>query len=313
MINISENFHYPILFIIFNKVESTQKVFNEIRKQQPQFFFIVSDGHRSNKNGEKEKVEYIRNWVLEHIDWDCDVKILFREQNVGCGRGPSEAITWFFEHVEEGIILEDDCLPNDTFFKFCSELLEKYRDNLKISAISGNNFQLKQPMEISDDYYYSIFPSSWGWATWKRSWDGFQLHITGWKDIEKKQILDFVFKENKYKLWWKQELYKIEKNPPQDMWDCQFHLHSMKRRQYAIIPKVNLVSNIGFGEDSTHFNSADNYLLNRPTYQLNFPLKHPFQIKRNYKADIFIQNIIFGKIEVESYFNRIKRFIKRLI
>ncbi|RDB04340.1 nucleotide-diphospho-sugar transferase [Runella aurantiaca] len=307
------SFSTPILFIIFNKIEETKKVFEVIRQQRPAQLFIAADGPRPTKEGEKEKCDYIKNWVVNNIDWPCVIKTLFREQNVGCGKGPSEAVTWFFEHVQEGIILEDDCLPNDTFFGFCADLLDKYRDDEQVSIVSGNNFQLQQPMPLTADYYFSVFPSSNGWATWRRSWQGFDYHITYWEKLDKKDFIKFLFEDKEHQQWWKQQFDWIHRQKPDDMWDFQFHFLCMSRRQLAVMPKANLVKNIGYGPDATHSQDPDNYFANMPTYELNFPLTHPERIERNYEADVFIQDMLFGREEVVSNFKKMKRLIKRLI
>jgi len=303
----------PVLFIIFNKQEETKRVFDAIRLQQPEQFFIAADGPRADKPGEVDKCKAVRKMVLEKIDWDCEVKTLFREENVGCGRGPSEAIAWFFEHVDEGIILEDDCLPNDSFFKFCAENLERYRNRPEISIVSGNNFQQVQPMTMDSDYYFSVFPSSNGWATWRRTWNKYDYFIRSWNTINQKDFLRFLFEERKYHLWWKRQFDWIYKEQPHDMWDFQFHFHCMARKQLAIIPKANLVTNIGYGPDATHSANPDSYFANVPTYELNFPLKHPERIERNYEADVFIQQMLFGEVEIVSSFRKLKRLVKRII
>ena len=302
-----------VLFIIFNKREETKRVFNVIRKQQPRRLFIAADGPRYGKEGEAEKCQYIREWVLNNIDWECELNTLFRDQNIGCGRGPSEAISWFFNHVDEGIILEDDCLPNETFFNFSADLLKKYRDNATISIISGNNFQLVQPMSLGVDYYFSLFPSTNGWAAWKRSWNDYEYHITSWPRLNKKKFLNSLFKEKKYQLWWKKLFDWAYEQSPDDTWDIQFHYHCMKRKQYAIIPAANLVSNIGYGPDATHSKDPNDYFANVPTYEIEFPLKHPDKIYRNYKADEFIQKKLFGEVVVDTNFKKIKRIIKKII
>jgi hypothetical protein len=300
-----------VLFIIFNKKEETKKVFQTIRNYQPTQLFIAADGPRENIAGEKEKCEYIKNWLWDQIDWECDIKTLFRTQNVGCGRGPAEAITWFFEQVNEGIILEDDCLPNDTFFKFCEENLEKYREDKRISIISGNNFQPIQPMKIKEEYYFSVFPSTNGWATWKRTWEEFDFYISSCSSINKEEILNFIFKEKKYKLWWNDLFNWIYRERPMDMWDFQFHYLSMSRKQLAVIPKANLVSNIGYGPDATHSKDPNCYFANVPTHDFNFPLVHPNEIKRNYDADLFIQNNLFGEYQMVKPIKKIKRWVKK--
>ena len=303
----------PVLFIIFNKREETKRVFNIIKNQQPNQLFIAADGPRAEKEGEAETCRYVREWVLSQIDWECEVKTFFRDQNVGCGRGPSEAISWFFEHVSEGIILEDDCLPNDTFFRFSGELLERYRNNPKISIISGNNFQIVQPMPLETDYYFSLFPSSNGWATWKRSWDGFDYHISDWPRTNKRKLAEFLFREKQYSHWWIDFFDRFYTFKPNDTWDYQFHYNCMVRNQWAVIPKANLVKNIGYGPNATHSQDPNSYFANVPTYELSFPLKHPQQFVRNYEADIFIQQNLFGQVDVPSRYKKFKRIVKKMI
>lgn len=306
-------FETPILFIIYNKVEETKQVFMKIQQQKPRFLYIAADGPRVNIVGEREKCELIRKWVIDNIDWECDVRTLFRKTNIGCGRGISEAITWFFENVEEGIILEDDCLPNNSFFKFCSELLCKYRNESRIAIITGNNFQAEQPMEIEADYYFSIFPSTWGSAFWKRTWENYDLKMSDWGKLNKKRFLNSLFKEKEFKLWWMHIFDKIYSTQPTDTFAYQFHYLCMKRNQLSITPKCNLVSNIGHGNNATHTKDTNSYFANLPRFDLDFPLKHPTHIARNYNADVFVQRILFGEVEIISFYKKIKRFVKRFI
>lgn len=303
----------PILFIIFNKKEETKLVFNTIRAYQPRQLFIAADGSRNEKEGEFDTCNSVREWVLSNVDWECDVKTLFRTENIGCGRGPSEAISWFFEHVEEGIILEDDCLPNSSFFSFCEELLPKYRLDSRISILSANNFQPNQPLDLDGDYYFSIFPSTNGWATWKRTWNEYDYLISKWDNMNKKLFSSSLFHEKKYQLWWIQMYDFVYNTKPGDMWDFQFHFHCMQRNQLAIIPKANLVTNIGYGADATHSADPNDYFANFKMYDLSFPLKHPNRFIRNYEADLFIQENLFGEVEIVSPLKRFKRFLKRSI
>ena len=309
----SNRYTYPLLFIVFNKLNETKKVFDVIRLYKPKYFFIAADGARSWVEGEVENCNAVRKWVTENVDWDCEVFTLFRKENIGCGKGPSEAITWFFEHVNEGIILEDDCVPNKSFFTFCETMLEKYRNDKRVSAISGNNFLGNRTTDFEVDYFFSIFPSSWGWATWKRAWQEFDFTIESWNHINQKMLLNYIFKEQQYQLWWKKQFDFMYRQQPQDMWDFQFHYLSMKNRQLAIIPSVNLVSNIGHGEQGTHFNDPDSNIANLPTFELHFPLRHPMMFCRNYEADVHSQKLLFGQVELVSPFRKTKRFVKKLL
>lgn len=303
----------PVLFIIFNKREETKRVFNAIRNQQPKQLFIAADGPRPEKEGEAKKCCYVREWVLSNIDWECEVKTSFHDHNIGCGRAPSQAVSWFFEHVSEGIILEDDCLPGEAFFRFSEILLERYRYNPKISIISGNNFQLIQPMLLGTDYYFSLFPSTNGWAAWKRSWDDYEYHIASWLTINQKKFLNSLFREKKYQLFWKRLFDWAYEAKPDDCWDIQFHYHCMRRNQLAIIPAANLISNIGYGPDATHSKDSSSYFANVPMHDIAFPLRHPVTIQRNYVADEFIQNNLFGAVDTDTRLKKFKRLIKRII
>jgi hypothetical protein len=308
-----EQFSVPILFLVFNRPGVTARVFEAIRRQKPARLFVAADGPRQERPGEEGLCQATRDLILKGIDWDCEVKTYFRDKNAGCGRNVSEAITWFFEQVEEGIILEDDCLPNDSFFEYCRVLLEKYRYEEQISAISGNNFQDSQPMLMDSDYYFSVFPSSWGWATWRRAWQGYRLVVSEWQDGSHTDFTRRLFHEKKFQLWWKNRYLHFYNNELTYTWDFQFHFHSMRRKQLAIIPGANLISNIGHGPDATHFHDPNSRFANMPTYPLLFPLRHPRAVVRNYEADVFIQELLFGEIVEESPLKKTKRMIKKAI
>ena len=169
-------FDVPILFLVFNRPETTHQVFEAIKKQRPKYLFVAADGARTDKEGEAAKCEEVRKLILENINWACEVKTLFRNENLGCGLAVSQAITWFFEQVEEGIILEDDCLPSGSFFSFCSVLLERYRNDEKVFMIGGFSL-LPENTKSKYDYFFNTFGGIWGWATWKRSWSLYEYKI----------------------------------------------------------------------------------------------------------------------------------------
>ena len=168
-------------------------------------------------------------------------------------------------------------------------------------------------MALDSDYYFSVFPSSNGWATWKRSWDGFDYRIKSWPKTNKVQLKTQLFREKEYAQWWLNYFDWLYKNQPEDMWDFQFHYLCMVRNQLAIIPKANLVTNIGYGPDATHSQNPDSYFANVPTHELALPFRHPAGIVRNYEADLFIQRMLFGREDVDSQFKKLKRVIKQVI
>jgi len=301
----------PVLFILFNRLNTAQQVFNSIREYQPHQLYIAADGSRLGSEGEKEKCDDVREWVISHIDWECDIKTLFRSQNMGCGLGPASAITWFFEQENEGIILEDDCMPHNDFFIFCEQLLDYYRDDHRISIISGCNFDLKKEFSTTDSYYFSVFPYTWGWATWKRNWNEYDYNLSRWKRMKQKDLLTYIFNDKKYNLSWKNLFDKLSNNEPKDIWDYQFFFQCFKRKQLSIVPSVNLISNIGCGNMGTHTILEDSVMSNIKSDSMTFPLNHPMELKRNVGYDVFLQVLNYGVIEQVSLLKKIKRIIKR--
>ena len=297
----------PILFLIFNRPDLTSIVFQEIRKQKPRYLFIAADGPRNNMSGENEKCESARKIVVENIDWDCKVKTLFRDKNLGCGIAVSEAISWFFENVEEGIILEDDCLPNKSFFSFCSELLDRYRNDNRIMHISGNNFQNGE-WRGKGSYYFSQFPHIWGWATWKRAWSKYDLSLKNFPDFEKDKMI-FKIVPNKILAEFWLNIFRFGFSKAVDTWDYAWFFTFFSNNGYAILPNLNLVSNIGFREDATHTHHKDSKNENLPVYKLK-DLVHP-KISLNVDADKFTYYYLYHNYQ--SITDRIKRKINSKI
>jgi len=250
----------PVLLLIFNRPDLTAKVFESIRKMRPRQLFIAADGPRSNVKGELNKCLLARK-VVGRVDWQCKVKTLFQSENLGCGLGPVTGINWSFDNVESGIILEDDCLPNESFFYFCQELLHYYRNNPKIMHISGDNFQMGR-RRGNASYFFSEYTHNWGWATWRRAWKYYDYELLNSK--KRKHI-----------------------------WDKQWLMTIQKQRGLAILPNVNLVSNIGFGNSATHTKQKTGSL-SLPTKSINFPLVHPQTVRRDILADYFTFRHYFG-------------------
>jgi len=277
----------PVLFLIFNRLDTTQQVFEAIRKTKPSRFYVAGDGPRENKPGEAERVQIVREYVMSKIDWECEVKTLFREKNLGCGKAVSSAITWFFENEERGIILEDDCLPSQSFFWFCEELLERYKDDERVWHIGGCNFQngIKRG-EAS--YYFSIFNHIWGWASWKSRWDKYDFEL---KFVESDHFLEYIFfKKRDLKYW--ENIFKRINNGELNTWDYQWTFTMWFYKKLAILPNVNLISNIGFSADAAHTTDADNKLSNMTKYEVK-KIVHPWEIVRDIQADEYTQIKVF--------------------
>lgn len=278
----------PIVFLVFNRPEPTQRVFDAIKKAQPNQLFVIADGPRHNED--KPKCEAVRA-ILKQIDWDCNIQTLFREKNLGCRKSVSSGITWAFKHVDRAIILEDDTIPHETFFPYCTELLERYKDDRRIMNISGVNFS---NANIKESYYFSRIPQIWGWATWKRAWKHYDVDMKSWPRARESKLLTNIFGDSAVAKYWDflfEQLYsgKIKKSA----WDAQWVFACMNHQGLSINPAVNLVTNIGFGEDATRSTSTTDPLAHRPAHPLAFPLAHPKEISVNTSADTQTMKTVF--------------------
>lgn len=287
----SHSLKTAVLFLVFNRLDTTKKVFEAIRKAKPPRLYIAADGTREQKQDEDEKVKAVREYVIANVDWDCEVKTLFREKNLGCKYAVSGAIDWFFENEEMGIILEDDCLPSQSFFWFCEELLDKYKDDMRIGMISGNNFQ-KGMKRGNGDYYFSIFPHIWGWASWRRVWKYFDLTMPTYPEFKNENYIDRLFIERGSKQYWLNIFNLICQNKI-DAWGY-YLVYSMFTQSFlSISPNINLVANIGFDKRGVHTTNPNNPIANIKSFEMQFPIIHPKIVMRNYDADEVEEKTIF--------------------
>lgn len=286
----------PVALIIFNRPHTTQIIFDAIRKAKPQQLFLIADGPRGNIKGEVEKCAQTRA-IVEQVDWPCQVHINYSEVNLGCKKRVSSGITWLFEHVEKAIILEDDCLPNPTFFQFCEELLDKYELDHRVMMISGDNFQFGD-RRSDDSYYYSQHTHIWGWATWRRAWKYYDENMSMWEDIRSGNwLIDMLQDEESAKYWYQR--FEDTYFGKVDAWDYVWTFSCWINRGLTILPNVNLISNIGFGENATH-TKIKTPVANIPTEPMLFPLRHPRYMIRDVKADTQTDRFVFG-INSNSY------------
>lgn len=274
-----------ILFIIFNRPESTRQVWEAIRQARPERVYIAADGPRTENPDDTEKCKEARA-ITEIADWPCIIKRLYRESNLGCSLGPIIAFKWFFEQEEEGIILEDDCLPSKSFFSFCSEMLDKYRNNKRVLLISGCNLGYK--LNNGNSYDFSRIPNMWGWATWKESESQIDYRLSEWRRVKRKlwrayrQFGNGWFDMDlNWYLYWIDKFDRTVKEENISWWDWQWIYFQTRNKQVSVFPERNLVQNIGFNEEATHTKHADNPANFLQREELNFPLKHPSAIKGN--------------------------------
>lgn len=254
----------PLLFLIFNRPAPTARVFEVIRAQRPRQLFIAADGARDDRLGEAELVRQTRA-IATHVDWACEVKTLFRDTNLGCGAAVSQAITWFFDHVEEGIILEDDCLPHPDFFPYCQTLLQRYRHEPRIATIAGTHF-LPAELAYQHSHYVSKYFQMWGWATWRRTWQDYDFALSKLSEAEWQALLKRIHPIPAEAGYWN-EIYKTLQTSTVDTWDFQMLFSCWRTGGHHVMPGRNLISNLGYGVDATHTNFASP-MGNLPTFPL---------------------------------------------
>lgn len=243
----------PVLLVTFNRPDLAIRVLNQIRLYQPERLYLASDGARTQVAGESELVNKTRAALLEAIDWDCEVKTLFREENVGCGLGPASAISWMFETEEYGIILEDDCIPQTEFFGYCENLLERYKDDQRVWVVSGRNNYPVQKYFQKYDYLFLNYAATWGWATWKRCWDVYDINMPLWSEFQENgghANVHFSKLEARYIDFAYMRMFR-DKSFASHIWDFQFNFAMKIHGGLGIVPRVNLIENVGY--EGTHF------------------------------------------------------------
>ena len=267
-------FNTPVLLITFNRPNQTRVLLNVLRTVKPKYLYVFQDGARNGNIDDYQKCIEVKN-VLKEINWECDINTFFPEKNLGCGKGPSNAISWFFNFVEEGIILEDDCIPEAYFFTFCSEMLEKYRNNSQISFVGGTNFINNKHDKKLTYYFSSGHFGTWGWATWKRTWMKFDYYLNDISYVDFKKLVKKYYSNYRIIEYWLEIFLKVKNNRMHDTcWDYQFYFSTWNSGQLALIPSQNLVKNIGTDVDATH-TFGEGSLFNRITFNVFDIIIHP--------------------------------------
>jgi hypothetical protein len=291
----------PVAFLIFNRPEETARVFSEIARARPSKLLVVADGARADRPGEREACERTRA-VVERVDWDCEVLTDFSEVNLGCRRRVSGGISWVFSQVEEAIIVEDDCLPDPSFFKFCEELLDKFREDERVMMLSGDNFQFGR-RRTPYSYYFSRMMHVWGWASWRRAWRHYDVEMRLWADLRDTPWLLDLLGDEEAAAFWRDVFDKTAAG--HDTWDFQWVFACWAQHGLSALPERNLVTNIGFGAGATHTH-AETRAANIPAEALAFPLRHPPHVVREREADLFTMRELMLPAK-SSVYDRLRR------
>lgn len=293
----------PVLFLIFNRPGPTSQVFEAIRAARPARLYVAADGPRPDRD-ELAKCEAARQ-IATSVDWPCDVKLLFRDENLGCKRAVARAIDWFFAHEERGIILEDDCLPDPSFFPYCDELLERYASDDRIMSICGSN-TLKPEVLPDTSYFFSRHTRVWGWATWRRAWALYDAELESWPFMRDAMMLyGLAAGDRQFVDYWTDVLDRTAAGLV-DTWDYQWMFSCWANSGLAIRPHGNLISNLGFGEDATHTMDPNSSEGNRPRVPMALPLVHPKHVVRDVIADHHTQIGQFSKGRKWTIYRRIR-------
>lgn len=308
----------PVAFMIFNRPDYAQNVFNEIRKARPKKLFVVADGPRTP---EEAVICKETRAIIDQVDWDCEVYKNYAEKNMGLKERISSGLNWFFDNVEAGIILEDDCLPHPSFFPFVAEMLEHYKDDERIMMVSGDNFLTDFKSE--DSYFFSRYFPIWGWATWRRAWKKYDITIPSWNKPQSKQMLKDMYPQKEYMVEHMTMIFDKAYQRTLRTWDVQWLYACIMSEGFCIMPQVNLISNIGLA--GTH-GSGDNQ--NLPVFNIfqNGPLRHPDSViqKTDYDNAFYERNfwrpkqsiitrLRFKIIEIAVQYESLKKIYRFLL
>lgn len=286
-----------VVIFIYKRSTYLESIISVLRQVKPKEVFVIADGPKEKKD--VKIIKSTRDKLVFLIDWPCKVHKNYAKENLGLKNRFSSGISWVFKHVDRAIFIEDDCIPNISFFRFCTELLEQYQDNPRIMTIGGNNFQFGKQKKLYS-YYFSRYPHVWGWATWKRTWELYDKDISDWP---KKRFTEWIMETNSGFLiakFWKYIFDRLYSGHI-DTWDYQLMYMILKYDGVCIVPSVNLVTNLGYGQDATNI-KTDNKTVGVPSECMPFPLNHPTKIIIDHQADHEIENLVYlhplGKVSL---------------
>jgi hypothetical protein len=296
-----------VLFVVFNRPDTTSRVFEQIRVAKPQRLYIAADAPRADFPDDDLLCKQTRA-VIQNIDWDCKIETLLRKKNLGCREAVSSAVTWFFNHEEEGIILEDDCLPANSFFKFCDTLLDRYRHDTRIRHITGCNLQQGRKWGNST-YYFSNRTHVWGWASWRRVWKDYDKNLNQYNSHEISEKIQNIYSDSIVVDCWV-DIFKGVKEGKINSWAYQLDFANFFNNGLTIIPNENLISNIGFGVNATHTVNKDSIYANLPVKEID-EITNPIFILPEKQADLFVLNRDFDVAEKRRKQNILRKRVRR--
>ena len=308
-------FEVPVTLVLFNRPEKTEILLKEIQKIKPQTLFVIADGPRKNKPADFQKCEVVRQLVDKYVDWDVNLHKIYADENMSAPVRIPSGLDEVFAQVEETIILEDDCIPHPSFFYFCQELLHKFRDDDRVSLIGGYNLYFDfwgKPATPPGDssFFYSYIPSIWGWATWKRTWDIFEHEVKGVDEFIQKNKAKSIFKDLWSRKFLNQLFLKLKKKDRNE-WGYRMLYTLNKRSKLSVVPRVNLVQNVGFDKDGTNL-KADMYPSSKLASEMTFPLTYPEEVTNCEKYTERVGKHFFTASKLYKLFYVIRNYKWRL-
>ena len=301
------SFDVPVGLVIFNRPEHTAWVLAEIARIRPRKLMVAADGPRPTHPKDAALCQAARA-VIGGVAWDCEVRTQYSEKNLGAGVRVATACDWFFAQEEEVIVLEDDCVPDISFFRFCAELLRRYRDDPRVFVIGGDNFQFGRN-RTAHSYYFSRYPQTWGWAAWRRTWRLYDFQMTRWPELRRTDWLDRILENRQAVRCWRR-IFEQTYQRRIDTFDYQLVLAIWLAGGLCVVPEVNLVRNVGHGDQASHTFNRDSPLSNVPAVPIHFPLRHPPNVERHASADDWDQETVFAGPAVVT---RVRQKIRRLV
>ncbi len=298
-------FKTPVAIFGFNRPSLINQVFERVREVKPQQLFLILDGPRVNTPDDLTKCNMVKE-ILSRVDWPCETLRNYSKTNMGCRRRISSGISWVFEHSEEAIILEDDCVPDLTFFKFCAELLARYRNDSRVGMIAGHIEHFDPPRVNGCSYYVDHFTTIWGWATWRRAWAKYDAELTNWPLAKEQDILMRVLKKQRYVKSWTRMIDRVCEGKT-DTWDTAWAFTLFYENWLCVHPKQNLVTNIGCGSDSTHTINVTSQWANQPTVPMDFPLVHPAHLIPDLWSEKRVQETLYSPSITKRIMSRAKK------
>lgn len=294
----------PVLLIIFNRPRETAAVLQALQVARPARLLVAADGARPNRPEDLALCAETRSLIESMVTWPCEVLTNFSQENMGCRNRPASAIAWALQLFEETIVLEDDCVPHPDFFPFVAEMLDQYREDERVMLVSGINV-LGERRPLPYSYAFSRYTLTWGWATWRRKWEKFDLDIENWPQIRDAGILYDLLGDRQETKYWIRSFDVVWRNVL-DTWDYQLQLAMWTHGAYSVYPAKNLITNIG--TQGTHF-SRELPMHNLKTYELKFPLQHPPIVYRDLAADALIRSVWY----VITFGDRLRQKAKRIL